>query len=256
MKILFLDIETAPNKAYVWGLFDQNIASNQVEQSSYTLCWSAKWLGESAMLQASVRGGIRDGSPVRDNTAAMLRPVHKLLDTADVVIHYNGLKFDIPTLNKEFITHGFTPPSPYKQLDLLQVARRAFRFQSNKLSNVTQALGMGSKIKTDFSLWVACMNGDPKAWDKMLRYNAKDVRLLEKLYRQLRPWIEKHPNWSAHKQGLSCPKCGSDNVQRRGEQVAQTRRYLRYHCQGCGAWFRGNKAVGIRGATLGINIVA
>lgn len=247
MRTLLLDIETAPNKAYTWGLWDQNIASNQVEQSSYTLCWSAKWVGQTAMHQASVRGGA--------GMKSMLKPAHALLSEADVVVHYNGLKFDIPTLNKEFIINGFTPPSPYKQLDLLQVARRAFRFQSNKLSAVTEALGMGSKIKTDFSLWVDCMKDDPKAWDKMLRYNAKDVRLLEKLYKQLRPWIEKHPNWSAHKQGLACPKCGSEKVQARGTQVAQTRTYIRYHCQSCGAWFRGNKATGKRGAELGVNII-
>ena len=72
MKILFLDIETAPNKAYVWGLFDQNIAANQVEQSSYTLCWSAKWLGDSRMMQGSVRAG--------KDMRSMLKTVHALLD--------------------------------------------------------------------------------------------------------------------------------------------------------------------------------
>lgn len=251
MKILLLDIETAPNKAYVWGLFDQNIASNQVEQSSYTLCWSAKWLHGKTMYQ----GSVRHASDHKNVGAmkAMLEPIHKLLDEADVVVHYNGLKFDIPTLNKEFIIHGFKPPSPYRQLDLLQVARRAFRFQSNKLTNVADILGMGRKINTTFSLWVACMNGNQKAWDKMLKYNAKDVRLLERLYRRVRAWIEKHPNWSAHKQGLACPKCGSDKVQARGVQVAQTRTYKRYHCQDCGGWFRGNKAVNKVGE-IGINI--
>lgn len=247
MKMLFLDIETAPNRAFVWGLWDQNIASSQVIESSYTLCWSAKWLGDSAMHQSSVQG--------RNPMRAMLRGVHALLDEADVVVHYNGLKFDIPTLNKEFVTHGFRPPSPYKQLDLLQVTRRAFRFQSNKLSAVTEALGMGSKLKTDFTLWVACMNDDPKAWRKMLAYNAKDVLLLEKLYRRLRPWIVKHPNHSAHRSGLCCPKCGSEKVQQRGEQVAQTRTYLRYHCQSCGGWFRGNKSTSVNRSERGVNIV-
>ena len=250
MKLLFLDIETAPNKAYVWGMFDQNIAANQVEQSSYTLCWSAKWLGDSTMRQEHEFG---QSEPVA--MRRILKPIHALLDKAEVVVHYNGLKFDIPTLNKEFIVHGFTPPSPYRQLDLLQVARRAFRFQSNKLSNVTAALGMGSKIKTDFSLWVACMAGDEKAWAKMLRYNAQDVRLLERLYRQLRPWIVKHPNWSAFDGRLACPKCGSKKAQQRGFQVAATRTYTRYHCQSCGGWFRGSTPSVRKHKELGVNII-
>lgn len=246
MKLLFLDIETAPNKAYVWGLYDQNVAANQLEASGYVLCWSAKWLGVSQMLFGSVQ---------HDNPKAMLRAVHKLLDEADVVVHYNGLKFDIPTLNKEFIQQGFTPPSPYKQVDLLRVCRQAFRFESNKLAYVSDALKIGAKVKHEgFELWVKCMEGDAKAWARMERYNKGDVRLLEKLYRRLRPWIEKHPNYGAHSDKLCCPKCGGERVQRRGEQVAATRRYTRYQCQTCSAWFRGNKAVGFKGER-GVNVV-
>ena len=247
MKILFLDIETAPNKAYVWGFFDQNISASQVEASSYVLCWAAKWLGNSEMHFASVQ---------KDHAKKMLAGMHRLLDEADVVVHYNGLKFDIPTLNKEFIKNGYMPPSPYKQLDLLMVARRAFRFESNKLNYVASALKIGSKVKHEgFELWVKCMAGDEKAWAKMERYNRGDVTLLEKLYRRLRPWIVRHPNLGAHKDGIACPKCGGEKVQRRGEQVAQTKTYLRYHCQTCSAWFRGNKALHSKHKESGVNIL-
>jgi DNA polymerase elongation subunit (family B) len=246
MKVLFIDIETAPNKAYVWGLWDQNISPNQMEASSYILCWSAKWLGDSNMQYCSMRGGAKK----------MLQQAHALLDEADVVVHYNGLKFDIPTLNKEFIKQNMQPPAPYKQLDMLQVCRRAFRFESNKLDYVASALAIGSKVKHEgFELWVKCMANDDRAWARMERYNKGDVKLLEKLYRRLRPWIQKHPNYSAHKDGLCCPKCGSEKVQRRGEQIAQTRKYVRYHCQACAAWFRGNKSVSIGKRELGMNII-
>lgn len=247
MKLLFLDIETAPNKAYVWGMFDQNIAANQMEATGYILCWSAKWLGGGKMHFDSVQ---------KHDAKAMLRGIYKLLDEADVVVHYNGTKFDIPTLNKEFIKHGFLPPSPYKQLDLLQVCRRAFRFESNKLAFVSAALDIGAKVKHEgFELWVKCMAGDAKAWERMGRYNRGDVTLLEKLYRRLRPWIIKHPNYSAHRSSLCCPKCGSEKVQARGQQVAQTRTYVRYHCQSCGGWFRGNKSTSVNREERGVNVV-
>ena len=42
-RILFLDIETAPNTAYVWALFDQNISTDQIVDTSYILCASWKW---------------------------------------------------------------------------------------------------------------------------------------------------------------------------------------------------------------------
>lgn len=245
MKILLLDIETAPIKAYAWGMFDQNIGANQIIGSGYVLCWAAKWHGDAAMHFDSVQ---------KAKPRVMLRGVHKLLDEADAVVHYNGLKFDIPTLNKEFIKNGFRPPSPYKQIDLLRVARYAFRFESNKLDFVSQALGIGAKVKHEgFDLWVKCMDGDEKAWAKMGRYNRGDVRLLERLYHRLRPWIERHPNHSAFKDDLCCPKCGSEKVQRRGDQVALSRTYRRYQCQTCGGWFRGNKSIGSHRGERGVN---
>jgi len=247
LKVLYLDIETAPNKAYVWGLFEQNVSHNQLEASSYVLCWSAKWHGDTQMIFGSVR---------KSSRKKMLRAIHKLLEEADVVVHYNGLKFDIPTLNKEFIKHGLMPPAPYKQLDLLKVCQRAFRFESNKLAYVSDALAIGAKVRHEgFELWVKCMKGDAKAWKRMEKYNKGDVVLLERLHRRLRPWIEKHPNYNAFSEDLCCPKCGSEKVQRRGVQVATTRRYTRYQCQSCGAWFRGTKALDKVKGERGTNIV-
>jgi len=234
VKILFIDIETAPNVAYVWGLFDQNIAHNQVEASSYVLCWSAKWLGNPANMFCSIKN---------DGVRVMLNAIHDLLDNADIVVHYNGCKFDIPTLNKEFVKHGMLPPAPYKQVDLLQVCRRAFRFESNKLVSVVKALGLGQKLDNHgFELWVGCMKGDAASWKKMQQYNRMDVTLLERLYHRLLPWITRHPGVNALSIRLSCPKCGSSKTQRRGEQVALTKQYARYQCQTCGGWFRSNKA--------------
>ena len=134
MKILLLDIESSPNVAHVWGLWQQNVGINQLMESSYVLCWAAKWLGEDEIIFDSVH---------QSKPKKMLKGIYDLLNAADAVIHYNGTKFDIPTLNKEFLLHHYAPPSPYKQIDLLRVARSQFRFPSNKLDYVAQRLGLG-----------------------------------------------------------------------------------------------------------------
>lgn len=247
MKILLLDIETAPNNVFTWGLYDQNIATNQVKETSYVLCWAAKWYGERHIMFDSVK---------KSSAKKMLYAMHRLLDEADIVVHYNGLKFDVPTLNKEFIVLGYAPPAPYKQVDCLKEVKRMFRFQSNKLDFVSQALGIGAKIEHEgFKLWVDCMEGDAAAWRRMERYNRGDVRLLEQLYTRLRPWIEKHPNVGAFEDIMACPKCGSEKKQRRGFAVTQMMKYPRYQCQSCGAWFRGNKSVSHRRGERAANIV-
>lgn len=233
MKILHLDIETAPNKAYVWGLFGQNIGLNQIVESGYTMCWAAKWEGEKEIFFSSLN---------QESNEDMLQKIWELLDEADAVVHYNGEKFDIPTLNKEFLLLGWEPPSPYHHIDLLKTVRKRFRFTSNKLDYVAGQLGIGAKTKHNgMDLWHQCMLGDSKAWAIMERYNKQDVRLLPKLYKKLLPWIKNHPNHSLFMETDRpvCPNCGSHHVVKKGFETTLTMKYQRYKCTGCGLPIRG-----------------
>lgn len=248
MKTLLLDIETSPNTAFVWGLFDQNIPITAIRESSGVLCWSAKWLGKKEVMFSSV---------VKDGEKNMLKKIHKLLDEADAVIHYNGTRFDIPTLNKEFLLKGMTPPSPYRQIDLLRTMRSSFRFTSNKLDYVSQQLGIGEKTKhAGYQLWIDCMAKKPAAWKKMEQYNKQDVVLLEKAYERVRPWVKNHPNFNLYDGGLCCPTCGGSKYQARGVARTTTATYHRYQCitDNCGKWFRGDKvAEHVKPAFTGLN---
>ncbi len=228
-----LDLETAPITAFVWGLWDQRIGLNQIIDSGRVLCWAAKWYGSNEMMFRS--------SQKPEEQAAMIKEIWTLLNEADAVVHFNGNKFDMPILNKEFLLQGLTPPAPAKSIDLLKVCRSRFRFPSNRLDYVADQLGLGQKHKTTFELWIDCMNNKPAAWKKMQRYNKQDVRLLEKLYDRLKPWIKGHPNHSLYSQtGLCCPNCASTRFQRRGQAITQASVYARYQCSatGCGKWFQ------------------
>lgn len=231
MKRLLLDCETAPNLAAVWGMFKQNVSLDMLIESGYTLCWAAKWYGEDHVYFDSV---------YRNTPEQMVRNVHALLDEADAVIHYNGRKFDIPTINKEFLQYGLRPPSPYKQIDLLETARKKFRFTSNKLDYVAKFLGIGAKQKhRGYELWRGCMNGDDDCWKEMEEYNIQDTILLESLYDRLLPWIDRHPNLSVYDLGeAKCTHCGSTHLQRRGYAHTSIGIYQRWQCNDCGSWLR------------------
>ena len=232
MKILLLDIETAPHKVYTWGLWKQNVALNQIEEAGYTLCWAAKWVGQKEMMFSSI---------FKHGTKKMLEGVYALINEADAVVHYNGNRFDIPTLNQEFLKAGMSPPKSPINIDLLLTARRRFRLPSNKLSYVAEYLGLGEKVKhKGMGLWRDCMAGDESAWKTMERYNKQDVRLLEDVYTKLLPWIPNHPNHAlfTDKDVIVCPNCGSHHLQRRGFYHTKTLSYQRFQCQSCGAWSR------------------
>lgn len=232
MKILLLDIETAPNTAHVWGLFKQNVSINQLMESSYVLCWAAKWYKSKEVMFNSV---------YKTSPQEMLLEIHALLDEADAVIHYNGTKFDIPTLNKEFLLHGLPPPAPYKQIDLLKTARNQFKFPSNKLDYVAKALGFDGKVKhIGHELWINCMAGNKQSWKDMEEYNKHDVVLLEKVYKELLPWVKSHANYSLYNDKSNCcPHCGSTKYHRRGFAYTSVGKYQRFQCNKCNTWFRG-----------------
>jgi DNA-directed RNA polymerase subunit RPC12/RpoP len=165
------------------------------------------------------------------------------MDEADAIVHYNGSRFDIPILHKEFLLSGMPPPAPSKQIDLLQVARRQFRFVSNKLDYVSQALGLGAKTAHEgHVLWVKCMNDDRKAWKTMEEYNKNDVVLLEKVYDKFKGWIKSHPNHNAYSEEICCPNCGSRKLNKRGFAITSTKQYQRYQCMVCGSWSKSVKS--------------
>lgn len=248
MKILTVDIETSPNLAYVWGLFKQNVAISQIEEAGEVICFAAKWLGSDEILYYSLH---------HDGKQEMLNAAYNLLSEADAVVHYNGARFDIPHLNREFILAGMTPPAPFAQIDLLRTVKSKFRFVSNKLDFVSQALGIGAKTShTGFQLWLDCLAGDEEAWGLMREYNKQDVVITENLYTRLLPWIQPHPavplfdTETPTSGDPLCPNCGGDTLKPRGRAYTSVSVFQRYRCDDCGKWSRGGtrlEGVSVRG---------
>lgn len=234
LKLLQIDIETSPHTAYVWGLFKETVPIQRLIETGRVMCWSAKWVGDREVLFSSEWDHGHE---------SMIHRAHALCESADAIIHYNGNKFDMPTLHKEFLMYNMKPPAPSKHIDLYRTVRSRFRFPSNKLDYVAQQLGLGKKTAHEgFELWVKCMHGDAKAQRKMARYNKQDVKLLEKLYKRLLPWIPNHPNYALYLDNLTapvCTNCGSKHVHKRGIEHTKTLSYQRYQCQDCGSWMRG-----------------
>ena len=234
-KICFIDIETAPILAAVWTLHEANAI--WVERDTYILSFAVKWHNEKTIKTHCVID-YPEYVTKQHCDRALLGDLWAVLDTATHVVAHNGDAFDIKKINARFAVHGLKPPSPYKTLDTLKLSRRSFKFDSNKLDNLGRYLSCGRKLQHQgANLWRKCMEGDQKAWALLRKYNAQDVRLLERVYERLKPWanIDLRPFTNAQ----GCPTCLSSNVQRRGIAVARSRRYQRFQCQDCGHWFPG-----------------
>lgn len=225
-KILLFDIETTPNIAYTWEKWETNVIA--FKEYWKLLCFGYKWLGGKTKVKALKDYKEKD----------LVMELWKLFDEADVLVAHNGNNFDIKKANALFLKYNIKPPSPYKKLDTLQVARRYFKFDSNKLNDLGEYLDLGKKINTGgFDLWLGCMNNDKKAWKKMIQYNKQDVELLEKVYLRMRPFIETHPNIALMEgELLACPNCGSTNINRRGYRYSRVNKFARWRCMDCCSW--------------------
>ena len=238
MKILLLDIETAPSKAFIWGLWQEVQNTSFIEKDWYILCWAAKWLGDKKVISSALPD-FKEYKTDSENDKPMLEKLWSLLDEADIVIAHNGINFDRKKIQARFIINGLKPPSPYRMIDTLDICRKEFAFTSNKLGDVARFLGVGEKMDTGgFQLWKDCLNGIKTAWQKMVKYCCTDIFLLEKVYLALLPYILMHPNLALEATKPCCPKCASDKIHFRGYKYTNLGKYKQFVCIGCGGWGR------------------
>lgn len=231
MKVLTIDIETRPIEAWAWGIWNQNIAINQIKNPGALLCFAAKFRDERK---------VHFHSEWEDGEKGVARKLHALLNQADAVCGWNSDKFDLRWINAQFLKHGMGKPSPYAKVDLMKSVKRQVALPSYKLDFVARWLGVGAKVDTGgFELWLEVMKGDEKAQNLMRRYNINDTKMTEAVFDRLheRGWVLGLPNHSIT-DGDVCPNCGSDNLRREGTRDTKTRVYQRYQCRDCLTWIR------------------
>lgn len=213
-----------------------------IDQPSRMICWAAKWYGDDKVL---FRGefDFHARKLTDDARARMLSEVWSLLDQADIVVTYNGVKFDHKHLNTELLLSGYSPPRPYKVVDLYRIIKRDLMFESHSLDYVARRLGVGQKVETGgFDLWQRCMAGDRQAWADMRRYNEGDITVTEAVYDRLRGWMPGHPHVGTMAEGreMRCNQCGGTDLVRDGLYRAQQIDYVQFRCNGCGGMVRGS----------------
>ena len=233
MRIALIDLETAPNLSWTWGKWEQDVID--FDRNWYILCFAVKWFGEKGVKTYAL-----PDFPLykkdRENDKELVKKLWEVFNEADIIVAHNGDKFDIKKSNSRFIVHELKPPSPYKTVDTLRIARQKFAFNSNKLDDLGRELNLGRKIPhTGFHLWRGCMEGKQSAWRVMKKYNSHDVVLLEQVYITLRAWANTHPNLNLLSNKNTCPVCAG-RVEKRGFSITKTKVNQRFHCTKCGAW--------------------
>lgn len=236
-KVLIFDIETAPMLAYIWRIWDESVGLNQIKDEWHVLSWAAKWLGDDKVMYMDQR----NAKNVQDDKK-ILKEIWKLLDEADIVVTQNGKSFDQKKLFARFIFNGMKPPSSFKHIDTLEIAKKHFAFTSNKLAFMSDKLCVKYKKLNDkdkefpgFEMWSECLKGNQRAWKEMERYNKQDVLSLEELYTILIPW-DKGINFNLYHDSTDviC-RCGNTHFTKNGYAYTASSKFQRYVCTSCGS---------------------
>ena len=237
MKTLYLDIETAPNLAWVWAKYEQNVISYaDPGREKYCLCFSYKWEHEDETHVVSQIDFPTAFKKDKHDDSRVMQALWDLLDEADIVIGHNVRKFDLKSINAFFIRNGMTAPSPYQTVDTLVLARSNFGFNSNSLKDLAITLGLPVQKGSagGFETWLGCMEGDADSWDQMIKYAKIDTELLPILYKRLRPFCKGLPSLNFIDPD-GCPVCdeGENLLQKRGFRYTKVNRFQVWQCQSC-----------------------
>jgi DNA polymerase elongation subunit (family B) len=229
-KRLFFDIETSPNIGLFWEAgYKKNIDYSNIIKERAIICICYKWEDSKEV------GFLTWDSKQCDKK--MLQKFIEICNQADELIGHNGDKFDLAWIRTRCLFHRISMFPVYTTIDTLKLSRSKFKFNSNKLDYIAKYLGMGEKIKTEFGLWKdIVLNKDKEAMSKMIKYCQQDVKLLEKVYKELSTHIfaKTHYGVIFGEDRGSCPECGSDDIIRMCNRVSVSGvKKIQFQCKTC-----------------------
>lgn len=224
LRVLFWDLESSLIEGYFFGIWQQNIPVTSIKKHAHLL--SNSWAFDDGEVQ-----GVRlSPDDVRTgNDLHVVVDMIQAIEKADLIVTFNGKKFDVKLLNTRALFWGLPPIKYPKHIDLMQDAKRMFKFPSNSMQNISMYLGLGGKIQTGgIGLWQRCANYEDwqdcdDALETMLKYGKGDIKATRDLYTRIKGWSKNTPNIGIMSKDLNgidikadtellCVHCGSNDV--------------------------------------------
>jgi len=223
---LFWDIETSPNVGLFWQSgYKLSISHDSIVQERAIMCICYKWEGRKKVHSLTWNEG---------DDLDMVKEFIEVLNTADEIVAHNGDNFDTKFFNSRVIYHQLEPCRQVNQVDTLKIARKRFRFNSNRLDYLGKYLFNEGKISTSYSLWKdILLKNCKKAMDAMVKYCKKDVVLLEKVFHRLHKYDSNktHIGLLNGSDAWTCPNCGTTDVTRDGVRYTSMGKKYRMRCK-------------------------
>ena len=234
-RVLFYDIETAPIKAYVWGLGKQVVRHAQLDKD------------HSRHRIITIQYAWNDGKPAKalhwdletQDQTKMLEEFEKLANQADILVGKNSDRFDIKHIFAQRMFHNMAgyPEWVSKSDDLEKQMRRYFKLPSQSLDYISSQLGLGGKNEMGFQDWIDIVEKAPK-WKeklkKMIKYGCKDVEDTRTIWNYASKHFKLKSIWRREEVvGLTCRHCHKGDCLRPN---GSWRGYKEFRCTRCNTY--------------------
>ena len=260
-RVLTLDIETQRAIVEAWQTYKPFITIDNIIVDARVLCFAAKWHDTDRIIFKScwkdpytVNG---ENPAAQQDYRKMMQAAFELVNRADVVVTYNGDRFDMQWLEREFTRLDIGRPLPYKSIDLMKTNKKWFHAGqlSMKLDwSLRKMLGERKVEHGGRDLWHDIRYGTAAerraACNTMRDYNIGDTVKTELLFDDWLPYLPINMAlFSTTDDGkLHCSKCDSTNMERaivKGKQKywrTGAFAYPLYQCRDCGAPSKGHRS--------------
>ena len=219
IKILYWDLESSLLEGQFFRLWKENIPFNRITKQTHLLSHSYSFNNDKVIGSRLTPEQVKTGDDF-DLVVNMIEAISK----ADVMVTFNGKKFDVKLLNTRALFWGLPPISYPKHIDLFEQAKRVFKFPSNSMQNVSKYLGLDGKIATcGTQLWERCANWENynqcnNALEEMMVYGNQDIEATRDLFNRMKGWMKNIPNIGnivnevSGNKTLRCIHCGHDDI--------------------------------------------
>lgn len=244
LRILLLDLELTFAVYYAYpSKREQYLSDKNIIHDQFCTCAAWKWAHEKATYVIKITDDKKAFRTSFRDDKIIAKKLHELMTEAEVIVAHNGDNFDIKHANTLFRKHGLGPIPQQKSIDTLKVARKYFAFPGNSLDSLAKRFG--SNGKNQKPNWYKMTDGDAKEIDIAARYCKNDVKELEFIFKELRPYIINYPQVKqspkTSKDKQKCCKCGCASVIKQGYKSTNRGKFQRLQCQKCGGWSQGEK---------------
>ena len=225
-RIVFWDLESSLMQGLHFGLWQQNISMRRVTKQTHLLSASFAFNDEEVQGFRLTPEQVKTGDDFD-----LVCKVVEAVNNCDLMVTFNGKKFDVKLLNTRAIFWGLPPVKTPKHIDLFEQSKRVFKFPSNSMQNVSMYLGLEGKLATSgSSLWERCFewwNRDEceEALIEMVTYGDQDIVATRDLYKRFQGWMKGVPNLGTMTNEITlnktirCIHCGSDDIFPMGDKA-------------------------------------